>query len=55
MNATLRFDGIEVLSDAILLIEDMARGVIPIDTVTEVEGRLGFFFFELPLKVSSMN
>ncbi|XP_017249767.1 uncharacterized protein LOC108220494 [Daucus carota subsp. sativus] len=50
VNATLRFDGIEVLSDAILLIEDMARGVIPIDTVTEVEGRLGFFFFELPLK-----
>lgn len=50
VNATLSFDGLEVLSDAILLIEDMAKGLIPIDTVTEVQGQLGFFFFNLPLK-----
>lgn len=50
VNATLRLDGIEVLSDAVLLIEDMARGVIPIDTVTEVVGRIGFVFIHVPIK-----
>lgn len=50
-NATLELDGVEILSDTILLIEDLARGVIPLDTVTEVQGHLGFFFFKLPLKV----
>ncbi|PSS07444.1 Late embryogenesis abundant protein, LEA-14 protein, partial [Actinidia chinensis var. chinensis] len=50
VDATLELEGVEVLSDVIMLVEDLARGSVPFDTVTEVRGRLGVFFFELPLK-----
>ncbi|XP_052181074.1 uncharacterized protein LOC127794181 [Diospyros lotus] len=50
VDAVLELDGVEVLSDAILLLEDLARGSVPFDTVTEIRGQLGLFFFELPLK-----
>ncbi|KAF8393353.1 hypothetical protein HHK36_021596 [Tetracentron sinense] len=50
VNATLQFDGIEVLVDAFYLIEDLAKGLIPFDTVTQVRGKLGLFFFKIPLK-----
>ncbi|XP_062090760.1 uncharacterized protein LOC133797021 [Humulus lupulus] len=50
VNATLDLNGFEVIQDVFYLIEDLARGVIPFDTVTEVDGNLGLFFFNIPLK-----
>ncbi|KAL8122975.1 uncharacterized protein LOC141720412 [Apium graveolens] len=50
VNATLRFDGIEVLEDAVFLIEDLARGVVTIDTVSAVEGKVGFVYVYIPIK-----
>ncbi|KAA8540423.1 hypothetical protein F0562_024658 [Nyssa sinensis] len=50
VDAKLEFDGVEVLSDIMFLLEDLARGSVPFDTVTEVCGQLGLFFFEFPLK-----
>ncbi|GLT61464.1 hypothetical protein SLA2020_341680 [Shorea laevis] len=50
INTTLDLDGLEVIEDAIYLIEDWARGVIPFDTDTQVKGLLGLFFFKIPLK-----
>ncbi|KAG7984313.1 hypothetical protein I3843_04G153800 [Carya illinoinensis] len=50
VNATLDLNGYEVIHDAFYLIEDLARGVIPFDTDTEVNGVLGLFFFQIPLK-----
>ncbi|XP_058226866.1 uncharacterized protein LOC131335502 isoform X2 [Rhododendron vialii] len=50
VDATLELNGVEVISDVILLLEDLARGLVPFDTVTEVRGRLGVFFLQLPLK-----
>ncbi|KAL8056169.1 hypothetical protein ABFX02_04G102200 [Erythranthe guttata] len=50
VNATLDVDGVEMLSDVILLLEDLAAGSITFDTVSEIGGKLGLFFFELPLK-----
>ncbi|GMQ08670.1 hypothetical protein CsSME_00052289 [Camellia sinensis var. sinensis] len=50
VNATLELEGVEVLSDVILLLEDLARGSIAFDTVTEFHGKLGFFFFDVTLK-----
>lgn len=50
VNATLKFDGVEVLSDAVLLIEDMARGVVAFDTVMKVKGKVGFVFVHIPIK-----
>ena len=52
VDATLELEGVEVLSDVIMLVEDLARGSVPFDTVTEVRGRLGVFFFEVPLMVN---
>ncbi|KAL6496112.1 hypothetical protein OROHE_027508 [Orobanche hederae] len=54
VNATLQLDGAEVLSDAILLIEDLARGEITFDTETAISGKLGLFFFDLPLKTEKL-
>lgn len=50
VNATLNVDGFEVIHDALYLIGDLAKGVIPLDTVTEVKGTLGLFFFNIPLE-----
>ncbi|OAY64167.1 hypothetical protein ACMD2_25212 [Ananas comosus] len=50
LDAELRLDGIEVLDDAVYLIEDLARGSIPFDAVTEVEGTLALFSFQIPVK-----
>ncbi|KAL6539165.1 hypothetical protein OROGR_011814 [Orobanche gracilis] len=50
VNATLQLDGADVLSDAILLIQDLAKGEITFDTETAISGKLGLFFSDLPLK-----
>ncbi|KAI3855072.1 hypothetical protein MKX03_018466 [Papaver bracteatum] len=50
VKAQLRLDGIEVLHDVFYLLEDLAKGYIPFDTVTEIQGRLGLFFFQVPIK-----
>ncbi|CAI9753810.1 unnamed protein product [Fraxinus pennsylvanica] len=50
INATLVLDGVEILSDVILLLEDLAKGAIPFDMTSQISGRFGMFFFDLPLK-----
>ncbi|XP_022844932.1 uncharacterized protein LOC111368005 [Olea europaea var. sylvestris] len=50
INVTLVLDGVEILSDVILLLEDLAKGVIPFDTTSQISGKLGVFFFDIPLK-----
>ncbi|KAF8025561.1 hypothetical protein BT93_F2410 [Corymbia citriodora subsp. variegata] len=50
VDAELEFDGVEVFSNVVFLLEDLAKGTVPLDTVTTVEGRVGLFFFGFPLK-----
>ncbi|XP_009417166.2 uncharacterized protein LOC103997612 isoform X1 [Musa acuminata AAA Group] len=50
VHAKLKIDGIRVWSDAIYLIEDLARRSLPLDTVTEVDGRMRLFFVDLPVQ-----
>ncbi|KAF6169589.1 hypothetical protein GIB67_003957 [Kingdonia uniflora] len=54
VNATLSLNGIEVLHDVFYLLEDLAKGVIPFDTVTVVRGKLGVLFFKVPIKCVSL-
>ncbi|KAG8491598.1 hypothetical protein CXB51_014784 [Gossypium anomalum] len=51
VNATLDLDGFEVVHDVIYLLSDWAKGVVPFDTNTKVDGDLGLFLFKIPLKV----
>lgn len=51
IDAMLRLDGIRFLNDVFYLIEDLARGSIPFDTVTEIEGQLHLFFLDVPIQV----
>ncbi|GJM96284.1 hypothetical protein PR202_ga13105 [Eleusine coracana subsp. coracana] len=51
IDADLHLNGIRVVEDAFYLLEDLARGSVPFDTVVEVEGHLRFFFLSLPVKV----
>ncbi|RRT73351.1 hypothetical protein B296_00013410 [Ensete ventricosum] len=50
VRARLKLDGIRVLNDAISLIEDLARGSLPLNTVTEVDGRMRLFFIDVPVQ-----
>ncbi|GMH17667.1 hypothetical protein Nepgr_019508 [Nepenthes gracilis] len=50
VNAIVDVDGVEVLSDWIYFLDDLAKGMVPFDTLTQVDGQLGFLFLELPLK-----
>ncbi|MBA0703322.1 hypothetical protein Golax_015651, partial [Gossypium laxum] len=50
VNATLDLNGFEIVHDVIYLIEDWAKGVIPFDTTTKVNGVLGLCFLKIPLK-----
>nr|XP_010937299.1 uncharacterized protein LOC105056689 isoform X1 [Elaeis guineensis] len=50
VDAELELDGIQVLNDAFYLIEDLARGVLPLDAVTKVQGKLRLFFLEIPVQ-----
>uniref|UniRef100_A0A7N0TAX4 Late embryogenesis abundant protein LEA-2 subgroup domain-containing protein n=1 Tax=Kalanchoe fedtschenkoi TaxID=63787 RepID=A0A7N0TAX4_KALFE len=50
VDATVDLDGLEIVHDVFFLLEDLARGFIPFDTVSRVEGKLGLFFFNLPIK-----
>lgn len=50
VDAELHLDGIRVLNDVFYLIEDLARGSIPLDTVTEIEGQLHLFFLDVPIQ-----
>ncbi|KAJ8769498.1 hypothetical protein K2173_004243 [Erythroxylum novogranatense] len=50
VNTTLDLDGLEVIYDALYLIQDLASGVIPIDTHTLVKGSVGLFFFKIPIQ-----
>lgn len=52
VNATLQLDRVEILTDVILLLEDLAKGAVTFDTVSEIGGKLGVFLFDLPLKVN---
>ncbi|XAR50627.1 hypothetical protein NMG60_11004997 [Bertholletia excelsa] len=50
VDATLQLDGVEVLVDVILLLEDLVRGSLQLDTVTEFRGHVGLFFFQIPVE-----
>ncbi|GAB2293549.1 hypothetical protein Dimus_027756 [Dionaea muscipula] len=50
VDAMVEFDGVEVLFDWVYLVDDLAKGMIPFDTVTHVSGWLGFFHFQLPIQ-----
>ncbi|KAF3450767.1 hypothetical protein FNV43_RR06856 [Rhamnella rubrinervis] len=50
VEAELDLEGVEVFSDVVFLLEDLAKGAVPFTTVTEVQGRLGLLFFQFPLQ-----
>ncbi|KAK3219748.1 hypothetical protein Dsin_013718 [Dipteronia sinensis] len=45
VNAKIELECVKVFSDFVFFLEDLARGTVPFDTVTQVTGRLGLFFF----------
>nr|ACG33974.1 hypothetical protein [Zea mays] len=50
VDANLQLDGIRVVEDAMYLLEDLAQGSVPFDTIAEVEGHLHFLFLSIPVK-----
>jgi len=50
VDATLDIHGIQVLADVIYLLEDIARGHIPLQTVTDFDGYIRLFSLKVPLQ-----
>ncbi|XP_021723671.1 uncharacterized protein LOC110691043 isoform X2 [Chenopodium quinoa] len=50
VDATLLVDGFEVFHDLFYLIEDVAAGKVPFDTVSSIKGRFGLFFIKIPIQ-----
>ncbi|KAJ6846544.1 uncharacterized protein M6B38_282055 [Iris pallida] len=50
VDAELELDGIEIIGDVFYLIEDVARGVVPLETVTELDGVMRLFFVDVPVE-----
>ncbi|CAN1822481.1 hypothetical protein LINPERHAP1_LOCUS29986 [Linum perenne] len=48
--ATLDLNGLEFVWDSFYLIEDLAKGVVPFDTMTTINGDLGLLFFKIPIE-----
>lgn len=42
--------GTDLISDWIYLLDDLAKGLIRFDTLTQVDGSIGLFLFKVPLK-----
>lgn len=52
VDADAEFSGIGVLPEIVLLLEDLAKGMVPFDTVSQVRGKMGILFFYFPIKVN---
>ncbi|CAI8611888.1 unnamed protein product [Vicia faba] len=50
VDADAEFSGIGVLPEILLLLEDLAKGTVPFDTVSQVKGKMGILFFHFPIK-----
>lgn len=50
VDATLDVHGIQVLADVFYLLEDIARGHIPLQTVTDFDGNIRLFSLKVPLQ-----
>ncbi|XP_051134726.1 uncharacterized protein LOC127253953 [Andrographis paniculata] len=50
VDSTLRLDAVEVLNDAVLLIQDLENGAVMLDAASEICGKLGIFSLQLPVK-----
>ncbi|KAG4978959.1 hypothetical protein HKD37_13G038663 [Glycine soja] len=50
VDADVEFAGISVLPELVLLLEDVARGIVPFDTISHAKGQLGLLFFHFPIK-----
>ncbi|XP_021774037.1 uncharacterized protein LOC110737991 [Chenopodium quinoa] len=50
VDTRVEFTRVEVVRELIYLVEDLAKGFIQFDTVTQVDGSFGFAFFQVPLK-----
>ncbi|KAJ1701141.1 hypothetical protein LUZ63_000920 [Rhynchospora breviuscula] len=50
LEAELRLNSVKIVDELVYLIEDLTKGSVPFDTVTEVEGSLGLIFADIPVK-----
>lgn len=50
VDADVEFSGISVLPELVLLLEDVAKGIVPFETVSQARGQLGLLFFHFPMK-----
>ncbi|KAK8696926.1 hypothetical protein V6N13_113096 [Hibiscus sabdariffa] len=55
VKATLDLNGLVVVHDVVYLIQDWAKGVIPFDTSTMVDGVVGVFPLKFPFKMNQAS
>ncbi|KAL8139437.1 hypothetical protein V2J09_005458 [Rumex salicifolius] len=50
VDAVAEFNGVKMVHNWVHLLEDLVKGIVPFDTVSTFNGRLGFYFVQIPLK-----
>ncbi|KAK7271901.1 hypothetical protein RJT34_28168 [Clitoria ternatea] len=50
VDADVEFSGISVVPEIIMLLEDVAKGIVPFDTISQVRGQLSLLFFQIPIE-----
>lgn len=52
VQANLQLDGIKVIQDVFYLIQDLATGFLPFETITMIDGTVHVLFLDIPINVS---
>ncbi|XP_027344082.1 uncharacterized protein LOC113856463 [Abrus precatorius] len=50
VDADVEFSGISVVPEMVLLLEDLAKGIVPFDTISQIRGQLALLFLHFPMK-----
>ncbi|KAF3323242.1 Late embryogenesis abundant protein [Carex littledalei] len=55
VQADLNLDAVRIIDDVFYLIEDIASGIIPFETKTQIVGDVHLFFLNVPVQVNVLN
>ncbi|KAL2332385.1 hypothetical protein Fmac_019966 [Flemingia macrophylla] len=55
VDADVEFAGISVLPELVMLLEDLSKGIVPFQTISQARGHFGLFFFHFPMNKAKLS
>ncbi|KAL2319420.1 hypothetical protein Fmac_028389 [Flemingia macrophylla] len=53
--ADVEFVGISVLPELVTLLEDLSKGIVPFQTISQARGHLSLFFYHFPMNKAKLS